>query len=153
MILKDPYALHRRWWDESWQPGLTSKDWTDWDYVLADVYQIIEDYTDDRSGQIMWFDQSGEVDWDVDKVSSGSLAAIEAAEEKNNLKAGERYYAKPTFRDPDNKPTMAQWLKDVGEGKADGRPSQHRNARPPTTEELAAIDNQLSTTGKLESDV
>lgn len=135
MILHDPYALHRKWWDPDWTPGESSRDWTDWDYILADTYQLIDDFTDKESGQIMWFDQSGEVHWDVDTTTSGSLEAIER--ETGELKPGERRYAKPIFGD--KKPTMQQWIADMAEGKADRRPTQARNSRPPTATELAAL--------------
>lgn len=145
MLFHDQYAMHRKWWNEwlwgePWVPDAMSKDWTDWDYILSDVYQIITDFTDPESGQIMWFDQSAEVYWDVKRKSSGYMEAVENARKGDKeLPAGVTLYAVPEFMNPDNKPTMASWLKDLEEDKADRRPSEHRNARPPTPEELAAI--------------
>ena len=151
MILHDPYAGNRKWWSEwlygeSWAPDGTSRDWTFWDYVLADVYQLIEDFTDSESGQLMWIDQSGDVFWDAKKTTSGYLAAVEKARDgEKDPKPGVRWYAEPTFRDPENKPTLSSWLSDVGEGKADGRPSNVRDARPPTRAELKALREKRAT--------
>jgi hypothetical protein len=140
MILHDVYALHRKWWDWEWKPGAGDTEWTTWDYVLADAFQVIEDYTDAESGQWLPFDQSGDVYWDVKSRISGSLAAIRKAEEnRKELKPGESLYAVPVFKDENNKPTLESWLNDVAEEKNDARPAQARDARPPTPEELAAM--------------
>lgn len=138
MILHDQYAMHRRWWDESWSPGPNDKDWTDWDYLLADVYQVIEDFTDAESGQWIPYDQSGDVYWETEIKFSGALAAVQS-EDSEKLKPGESYYAVPKFRDPDNKPTLESWARDKQEGRADGRPPEARNSRPPTAAELKAL--------------
>lgn len=140
MILHDPYALHRKWWDWTWKPTPGIDDaWTQWDYVLADTYQVIQDYTDPETGQWMPFDQSGEVDWDVEIKYSGSAEALDREREKRELKPGESLYAVPVFRNPDRKPTLASWIADVEEGKADRRPPEARDARPPTAEERAKM--------------
>lgn len=140
MLLHDVYALHRNWWDPQWKPGIGDTDWTTWDYALADAYQIIEDYTDSESGQWLPYDQSGDVYWDVKSRISGSLAAIRKAEENRELQPGESLYAVPVFRDDKDKPTLESWLKDVAEETNDARPAQAKGARPPTPEELAALE-------------
>jgi hypothetical protein len=120
MILHDTYALHRKWWDWEWKPGIGDTDWTTWDYILADVFQVIEDYTDSESGQWLPYDQSGDVYWDVKSRFSGSLAAIRKEEERRKeLKPGESLYAVPVFKDENNKPTLESWLNDVAEEKND----------------------------------
>lgn len=145
MLFQDPYALHRKWWNQwlrgvPWKPDDTSRDWVEWDYILADVFQVITDITDPNTGQLMHYDQSGEVYWDVKLSHSGSQEALDIFRKNNpELPPGKSPYVVPTFRDPDNKPTVAQWLKDLEEEKADGRPDEHRDARPPTPQELAAI--------------
>lgn len=140
MILHDVYALHRNWWDWNWKPGAGDTDWTTWDFVLADAYQVIEDYTDKQSGQWLPYDQSGDVYWDVKSHISGSLAAIEKEQERRKeLKPGESLYAVPVFGDEQNKPTLESWLKDVQEDANDARPTKAKDARPPTAEELAAM--------------
>jgi hypothetical protein len=140
MILHDAYALHRKWWRHDWTPGVGDTDWTTWDYVLADVFQVIEDYTDPNSGQWMPYDQSADVFWDVGSSFSGAQAAIDRERErrKGELKPGESLYATPTFRDEKNKPTLASWFAELEEGKA-GLPVNAKGARPPTAEELAAM--------------
>jgi hypothetical protein len=145
MLFHDQYAMHRKpwneWlWGEEWVPDEFSKDWTDWDYILADVYQLVTDFTDPESGQIMWFDQSSEVYWDVRRKSSGYMEAVENSRKGDKeLPPGVTLYAVPQFTNPENKPTMTSWLKDLEEGVSDRRPAEHRNARPPTPEELAEI--------------
>lgn len=143
MLFHDPLFGHHRPWME-WLTGIPHETdpeladvWTDWDFILADVEQTISDYTDPESGQYMPYDQSGEVDWDVRVKVSGAKKALDAAYKRNPPKDGESYYAVPTFRDPENKPTLESWAKDMEEGKADGRPPEARDARPPSPAELA----------------
>lgn len=140
MILHDPYAMHRRWWDMDWRPGPNDTDWVIEDYILADVYQIIEDFTDKSNGVFIPYDQSGDIHWDVHSSFSGYDEAIEKAQKsRKELKPGERLYAVPVFDDEDNKPTLESWAKDQEENITDRRPSSARNGRPPTAEELAAM--------------
>lgn len=140
MILHDPYAMHRKWWDWTWKPTPGIDDaWTDWDFILADVFQVIQDYTDPETGQWMPFDQSGDVYWETDIKYSGSAEALDKARADKEPKPGESYFAYPVFRDPDNKPTLASWAKDIEEGKADRRPPEFRDSRPPTPEERAKM--------------
>jgi len=142
MILHDPYALHRKWWDEDWVPVPGVDDaWTDWDYLLAEVYQLIGDYTDDKTGQWMPFDQSGDVYWDVKSIFSGSAAAIEKYEKnRTELEPGESLYTVPIFKG--EKPTLRTWMEDVANERADLRPVEAINARPPTPAELAAMNGK-----------
>ncbi len=140
IILHSAYALHEKWWDRQWTPSLGDESWTDWDYVLAEVYQIIEDYTDKSTGQWMPYDHSGEVYWDTKSIFSGSQEAIDKEKERRDLKPGESLYAVPVFRDPDNKPTLQDWFEDMAtEHGGDRRPPELASARPPTPEELAAM--------------
>lgn len=150
MILHDPYALHRKWWNYDWKPELGDDSWTEWDYILAEVYQVIEDYTDSQTGQWMPYDQSGEVHWDVQSSFSGSAQAIQLAQKaRGELKPGESLYAVPVFDNPDNKPTLSTWIQDIDEQKADLRPVHARDARPPTPEELREL-KKASESAKLE---
>lgn len=139
MILHDAYAMHRKWWKFDWVPGIGDESWTEWDFILADAYQVIDDFTDKSTGQYIPYDQSGEVHWDVKSQFSGSQAAIERAQTERELAAGETLYAVPTFDNPESKPTLSSWAKDMDEEKADGRPPEMRNSRPPTPEELANL--------------
>lgn len=153
MLLHDPYAGHRKWWDRNWKPDHTSKDWTDWDYVLADVFQVIEDFTNKSNGQYLPYDQSGKVRWVVKSSFSGHDEALEKYRESHEAKPGETFYAIPEFDDPDNPPTLASWMKDMEEDKADLRPEGHRDARPPTAEELRMAREALAAQAQGESPV
>lgn len=139
MILHDPYALNRKWWDSEWVGTFEDTLWTQWDFVLAEVYQTIQDYTDSETGQWIPFDQSGAVWWETRSSFSGSKAAIEKARDGRELKDGETLYAVPVFDESKPKPTLASWARDLEEGKADLRPERHRDARPPTAAELSEI--------------
>jgi hypothetical protein len=140
MLLRDNYALHRKWWDRDWRPSFGDDLWVEWDYILAEVLQIIEDYTDSTSGQYFPYDQSDEVDWDIESTFSSSAAAMERKQkERGELKPGERLYAVPVFRNPDNKPTLATWFADIASGSKERIPEEHQGARPPTADEMAAL--------------
>lgn len=145
MIFHDPYAMHRPYWHEwlwgePWKPDHTSRDWVEWDFILADVYQVIMDLTDPETGQLMIYDQSSEVYFDVKLRYSGAQEALENYRKNHpELPAGASPYVVPVFRDPDNKPTLEDWIKNLEEDKADRRPEEHRDARPPTPEELRKI--------------
>lgn len=145
MLLHDPYAGHRKWWSEylygqPWVPGESDQSWTTWDYILADVLQVIEDFTDSESGQLMWLDQSGDVWWESRRIDSGYLAAVEKAQEDAKTdEKGVRYYAVPIFDPNKPKPTLESWLNDNQEDPdRQGRrvPSDHKGARPPTPDEI-----------------
>lgn len=143
MILHDPYALNREWWNPDWVPATEDRAWVGWDYALAGAYQVIEDFTDE-SGQYIPYDASGEVDWEVKSKFSGSNAAIERAREsRKELRPGESLYAVAVFRDPDNKPTLKSWAASVQDGVDDGRPPEAEGARPPTGAELRALRDSL----------
>jgi len=45
----------------------------------------------------------------------------------------------PVFDPNKPTPTLATWIRDMSEDKADLRPSELRNARPPTVEERAKL--------------
>lgn len=140
MLMHDSYALHRKWWDVEWTPQPGDKDWVRWDYILADVCQLIDDYTDKESGAWLPYDESGDVLWEAKSRVSGALEAIEKEQDaRKELKPGERLYAVPVFDPNKPRPTIESWAKDVAEEKASRVPSEHRGARPPTPAELKAL--------------
>lgn len=142
MILGDDYAGHRHWWDPYWKPDpALIQVWTDWDFALLRAYQIIEDYTLKTNGQLIWVDQSPEVDWDVESSFSGHDAALEIAHKnREELKPGETLIARPSFRNPEDPPSMTKWLEDMETGNARPMPADAPGgARPPTPEELEQI--------------
>ena len=136
MLLHDPYAMHRKWWQWDWKPGVGDTDWTEWDYILADVNQLIEDFTDKQSGQWLPYDTSGAVHWDIESKFSGAEEALQKWQDKHEAKPGETFYAVPVFDDPDNKPTLKSMMEESEAGEMDRRPAQAKGGRPPTAEEL-----------------
>jgi hypothetical protein len=112
-ILRDRYAGYRDWDDVLWEneraPYVDSDKWTSWDYVLASVAQLIEDYTDKNNGQLFWVDASDKVDWEVRSTFSGYDAAIKAEEETHDFQPGETLYAVPVINE-DDPPTFQEWL-------------------------------------------
>ena len=120
VILQDPYALHRHWWDHYWTPDpVRDTQWTTWDYALAKAYQVIQDMTSDSSGQPLWLAQSGRVFWDTESRIDGAAAAVQvAAEARDKLKPGEIIYAtNPHVAPGEELPTMLDWLKDIEAGQ------------------------------------
>lgn len=139
VILGDPYAMHRKWWEPGWvgDPALVGV-WTDWDYVLLHAYQLDEDLTDSESGQFKPYDESGDVKWEVHVSTSGSMEAIERFQENREKKPGERIWVEPVFDFPEDKPTIGGWMVEREAGR-DRVPVERRNARPPSPAELAAL--------------
>jgi hypothetical protein len=103
-----------------------------------DAYQLIEDFTDSESGQFMPYDQSGDVHWETKRQTSGYLEAVEKATKEKKTAPGERIYAVPIFDESKPLPTIDSWLKDLEEERP-RVPSEARDSRPPTAEELAAL--------------
>jgi hypothetical protein len=114
MILHDRYAGYRDWTDPRWDweraPYVDESKWTDWDYSLASVAQLIEDYTDKNNGQLYWIDASDKVSWELKSSYSGYDAAID--KDDKNLEPGESRYAVPVF-DEDDPPTISEWIESL----------------------------------------
>lgn len=122
MILHDKYAGYRDWdnpyWDVEKAPYVNPQEWTDWDFTLASVSQLIEDYTNKANGQLFWIDESPDVDWEVRSAFSGYDAAIDREKkERDSLDDGESIYAVPIFKG-DERPTIHQWLKMLEDNSA-----------------------------------
>lgn len=144
MLLHDPYAgnrKHWRWmWGELWRPKPSDKDWTFWDYVLADIVEIIEGYTDPNNGQLRWIDESGDVWWDVKESYSGFDEAVENKQAKDEEhKPGVSYYAVPIFNDNLPRPTLESWIKAQASETTTRIPAEHAGAHRPSAEELSAM--------------
>lgn len=108
----DPY------WEWETAPSIDASAWDEWDYILARVIQLIEDYTDKQTGQLYWVDQSEKVDWDVRSTFSASQAALDAEMKTRGdagLEPGENLYAVPVLRNQDEPPTLSEWLKELEE--------------------------------------
>jgi len=141
MILNDPYAGHRKYWRRNWKPKVPrDTQWTDWDYRLAYAVQIIDDFTDNESGQFIPYDQSADVAWVVEEHRSGYLESIEKYTKGKELQPGIRVGAYPVFREDVDRPTITSYLEDLEEGSI-GLPSDYDQpkGRPPTAEEMAAL--------------
>lgn len=115
------------YWEFDNSRNVNPNEWTDWDIILAAILQLIEDYTDTSSGQLMWYDQSDEVDWELGSLFSGSQAALEA--DDSALEPGETRYAKPVFKEGKKKPTIHDWIKQLEEDSAHphGSPNNGHN--------------------------
>jgi hypothetical protein len=143
MILGDPYAGHRCWWDAEWKedPALVNVP-TGWDIALIRALQIIEDYTG-SNGQLIWIDSSKDVDWDIRKSWSGHDEAIErATKDAGELDPGVALYAVPVPRDPANPPTLLQWAESMAEEELDNEGDLipvPEIGKAPTHEELLAL--------------
>lgn len=115
-ILRDKYAGYRDYGNPLWEyergPYVNTSEWTTWDYALASTLQLIEDYTDKSTGQLYWYDQSDKVEWEVKSMFSGSQAALDR-EKDRDLEPGETLYAEPVFRNPEDRPTINEWLEDL----------------------------------------
>lgn len=139
VILGDPWALHRKWWDPDWvEDPLLVNVWTPYDFMLLQAFQLDEDLTDSESGQFKPYDESGAVKWEVHTSTSGAMEAIEKFQKDREQKPGERIWVEPVFDDPDDKPTIADWIADREAGR-DRVPPERRDARPPSASELAEL--------------
>lgn len=148
MILKNQYAGHIKWWrftwGEDWKPEANDRDWTEWDYILADVAQVIDDYTDSESGQLMWIDQSDYVYWDTRRRESGSVHAIRKEEAKLKPEDyGVSFYAVPVFPENVERPTLTSWLMSQIEDDDPVTAQKRERGRPPTAEELEAMSKPV----------
>lgn len=123
IIMHDRYAGHRDYDDPYWEvtaDEIKHTSYTEWDYALIRACQFIEDYTDRDSGQLLWYDQSDEVEWETMSQYSNSQAEIARATEargEKGLEPGESIHAIPVFKNPDKKPTMYDWFEDVSNGE------------------------------------
>lgn len=115
-VLRDKYAGYRDYdnprWDIERAPYVNANEYTEWDFLLASVAQILEDHTNPNNGQLRWFDESDKVEWDVKSGYSGYDAALDRDERE--LEPGEYRYATPTY-DEDDPPTFWEWIESLEE--------------------------------------
>lgn len=143
MLLGDPYAGHRKWWDPDWvEDPAIAMIWTEWDYLLMRTYQYLEDFTS-PNGHLAWVEEDPDVGWDIDVVESGFEKAMHDYRENNDVKDWQNLRARPVWEDDVEPPSMEKWLKRAEENASGGFPSmpQGGTPRPPTAEELAALRN------------
>jgi len=143
MLLNDPLAGHRKWWNPDYRPAPSMATvWTEWDFILLRVYQYLEDYTT-PNGHMIWVEQDPDVHWDIDKSESGYERAVYEYRESNDLKPYESLHATPAWDETAEPPSMEKWLKILAEEKENVESAYPTGGtpRPPTPEELAALAN------------
>lgn len=68
-------------------------EWIEWDHLLADTYQLIEDYTDPKSGLLIWEIEDEDVVVDAHaKVNKFQEAIDEKTNMKNYKPANGQYF-------------------------------------------------------------
>ncbi len=138
MILRDPYGGHRHD-DVWWQPDpVRDTQWTEWDYAILDAYTAIEMMRSGQSGQLRNLTEDPDVYWEVEAlVDFAAKTVVEDRKDKEDEPGVQFYPAKPSKNGPFW--TFEQWLeyqasesRSMDRGMPDG-------ARPPTPEELMAM--------------
>lgn len=129
MIMRDKYACYRDHsnpnWDWEYGPNVDTSVWTSWDMCLASVAQLIDDYTNKSNGQLIWFDSSDKVDWDIRSSFSGHDAAMDSDDKQ--LDKGESRYAVPVF-DESDPPLLSDWIESLTDDNASGYVGRKREA-------------------------
>jgi hypothetical protein len=89
--------------------------WLDVDYALATAMQVVEDYTDNETGHLVFVEQSDRVTFDASKYTKKSIAAVErrtkgSAKKPYEASPGERWRTIPRVMDGGVLPTLFEWL-------------------------------------------
>ena len=145
VISGDPYWGHRPVNDPSWlpEPALAHTP-TSWDLALLRAYQVIQNYTT-PSGQLIWVDSDPDVYWDVKKSHSYSEKALaDYREREGDQPQGVSLYATPVFDEDEEAPTLSDWIERLMDEESDV-PDREDRGRPPTAEELAALQKARET--------
>lgn len=113
MLLHDHYALHRNWFTGEADEEPT---WTDWDYALAEVGQMLEDYRTPE-GHMFWEAESERVTFDARKKINKARAAIDRKTKGSKGKPykpldGEYWVTEPVLMEGDDWPTLEEWLEE-----------------------------------------
>ncbi len=144
VILRDAYALHRIL-EPHWHPDRHATEWTDWDYALLSAYQLLDDYTDNRNGQLIWRDQDEYGEWLVESRYSYHDAAVEEAQnnrKEKRLDAGERLFARYE-PDPEHPATLKSFFERLGKEEEFGPAGAAKvNAGSVTEDELLNVREQ-----------
>lgn len=109
MILGDKYAL---WRDPFSGEPLGEPEWTDWDYVLVNAVQIIEDFTL-PSGLLAWENESDKIDvLAVQKVDKFRAAEQKYTNNKRNKEIPGGYFVPLVRLKPFVKeyPSFREWV-------------------------------------------
>lgn len=126
-LFADFYFGFRDLW--SYEPDRTPH-YTEWDFLLVSAAKLVEDYTDSETGQLMAYEYSDRVDWDLEKRIKKSKAAIENRTSGKNYKAapGESWIARPRAIDGEALPTIREWIESEAAKKSSAGDSQ--NGKP-----------------------
>lgn len=119
MLTHDWFAGHRDWW--TGEPLTDNPYPTDWDLLLDEAYQIIEDYTDDN-GILIWERESDRVTFDAIPRVNKALAARDKKTSGKNYKPrhGEYWEFKPILMRGTEWPTLEEYFEEKAE-KAQGK--------------------------------
>lgn len=95
------------------------------DYALATALQVVEDYTDNETGHLIFVEQSDRVTFDAKKYTKKSIAAVERktkGSKKRPYEAGpgERWRTIPRVMNGGEMPTLAEWLAEQERKKSPG---------------------------------
>lgn len=119
VLLHDFYALHRN--SVTGEPD-EDPTWTDWDYILAEVGQMLEDYRTPE-GHMFWEAESERVTFDAQRKINRARAAIERKTKGSKNKPykaqdGEYWITEPVLMYGDDWPTIEEWMaeKEAREG-------------------------------------
>lgn len=134
--------MHRDYEDPWWIPEpVRDTAWTDWDYILVEVYQAIESYTSPSSGQPRWISEDPEVYWETEvRVDFADASVRKATEAMKEVPAGGSVYP-VNPKKKDDKPfwTIQEWLQSLSEKGETEQGAPKEKGRPPTPLELKAI--------------
>jgi len=89
--------------------------WLEVDYALATAMQVVEDYTDNETGHLVFVEQSDRITFDTEKYTKKSVAAVErrtkgSAKKPYESSPGERWRTIPRVMHGDGFPTLKEWL-------------------------------------------
>lgn len=111
MLFHDFYALNRDTVTGEPNPSVV---WSDWDYILAEVIQFIDDYTTPE-GHLLWEAESDRVTFDARKKINKARAAIDRRTKGSKNKQyeaadGEYWVTEPVLMRGDDWPTINEWF-------------------------------------------
>jgi hypothetical protein len=113
VLLYDYHALHRNWFTGDVDEEPT---WTDWDYILAEVGQMLEDYRTPE-GHMFWEAESERVTFNAQRKINKAKAAIDRKTKGSKNKPyspqdGEYWTTEPVLMYGDDWPTIEEWMEE-----------------------------------------
>lgn len=120
--------------------------WTPWDYSLANVFQMIEDYQDSETGRFPWEIEDENIRWRGRTKPNSYRAAVEKYQDthkdkdgKSTIPLGDSVYAEIDWLGSRSAEIQkpSEWFKKQGEESA-----EHEKQRLELAAELARPENQ-----------